>query len=40
MKNSSNDIYINGEYYKNNPDWDAADAKWKVEIIYETSNQQ
>ena len=34
MKNSSNDIYINGEYYKNNPDWDAADAKWKVEIIY------
>ena len=33
MKNSSNDIYINGEYLKNNPDWDIADAKWKVEVI-------
>jgi SAM-dependent methyltransferase len=34
MKNSSNDIYINGEYYKNNPDWDTADAKWKADIVY------
>ena len=34
MKNSSNDIYINGEYFQNNPSWDAADAKWKVDIIY------
>ena len=35
MKNSSNDIYINGEYFKNNPDWDIADAKWKVAVIIE-----
>ncbi len=34
MKNSSNDIYINGEYFKNNPKWDAADATWKVDIVY------
>ncbi len=34
MKNSSNDIYINGEYFKNNPDWDIADAAWKVEILF------
>lgn len=34
MKNSSNDIYIDGKYYQNNPAWDAADATWKVEIIY------
>lgn len=34
MKNSSNDIYLNGEYFSNNPEWDAADAVWKVDIIY------
>lgn len=34
MKNSSNDIYINGEYFKNNPHWDITDAKWKVEIVF------
>lgn len=34
MKVSSNDLYINGEYYKNNPDWDIADAKWKTDVIF------
>lgn len=33
MKQSSNDIYVNGEYFKNNPGWDVADAKWKVDVI-------
>ncbi|MGB4843589.1 MAG: class I SAM-dependent methyltransferase [Ferruginibacter sp.] len=35
MKVSSNDIYINGAYFKNNPDWDVADAIWKVDIIHQ-----
>lgn len=34
MKVSSNDLYVSGEYYKNNPTWDIADAKWKADIIY------
>ena len=34
MKVSSNDLYVNGEYFKNNPGWDIADAKWKVDIIF------
>lgn len=34
MKLSSNDIYVNGEYYHNNPDWDIADAPWKTDIIF------
>jgi SAM-dependent methyltransferase len=34
MKHSSNEIYINGEYYKNNPDWDIADAHWKSDVIF------
>lgn len=33
MINSSNDIYINGEYYRKNPDWDFADSVWKARII-------
>lgn len=33
MKESSNDIYVNGEYYRKNPDWDMADASWKAPII-------
>ncbi len=33
MKYSSNDIYINGEYSRNNPDWSVADAKFKVAHI-------
>lgn len=35
MKLSSNDIYVNGAYFKNNPDWDIADARWKVDVIFE-----
>lgn len=35
MKVSSNDLYVNGEYYKNNPDWDVADASWKMNIVHE-----
>jgi len=31
---SSNDIYVNGQYFSNNPDWDVADAHWKTAIIY------
>jgi len=33
VKQSSNDIYINGEYFGNNPDWDIADASWKTDVI-------
>lgn len=33
MKLSSNDIYVNGEYFSNNPDWDIADADWKTDVI-------
>jgi len=33
MKVSSNDIYVNGEYFNNNPDWDIADARWKTDVI-------
>lgn len=33
MKVSSKDIYINGEYFSNNPDWDIADAAWKTDAI-------
>lgn len=33
MKLSSNDIYVNGEYYSNNPDWDITDARWKTDVI-------
>ena len=35
MKISSDEMYISGAYYKNNPDWDIADAPWKAEIIYQ-----
>ena len=34
MKKSSNDIYINGEYFRNNPTWDIADAEWKTDVIF------
>ena len=33
MKISSNDIYVSGEYYKNNPDWSVTDARWKTDVI-------
>jgi SAM-dependent methyltransferase len=33
VKLSSNDIYVNGEYFKNNPDWDITDARWKTDVI-------
>ena len=35
MKVSSNDMYVNGEYFSNNPDWDIADAQWKTDVIIE-----
>lgn len=35
MEVSSNDLYTNGAYLKNNPDWDMADAKWKAAIIHQ-----
>jgi ubiquinone/menaquinone biosynthesis C-methylase UbiE len=34
MKASSNDMYVGGEYFKNNPDWDIADARWKTDVIF------
>lgn len=34
MKVSSNDMYMSGEYFKNNPDWDIADAPWKTDVIF------
>lgn len=34
MKTSSNEIYLNGEYYKKNPNSGVEDASWKAEIIY------
>ena len=33
MKVSSNDLYTSGEYFKNNPTWDIADAGWKTDVI-------
>jgi SAM-dependent methyltransferase len=30
---NSSDIYIDGTYLKNNPDWGIKDAAWKAEII-------
>lgn len=33
MKLSSNDIYVNGEYFSNNPGWDVTDAPWKTDVI-------
>lgn len=27
-------MYVSGEYYRNNPDWDIADSKWKAEVIH------
>lgn len=33
MQVSSNDMYLNGEYFKNNPEWDVQDAPWKAAII-------
>lgn len=35
MKSSSNEIYVNGEYYNRNPTWDAEYAPWKTGMIYE-----
>jgi len=35
MKVSSNDMYVHGEYFSNNPDWDIADAQWKTDVIIE-----
>lgn len=29
----NSNIYIDGTYYKNNPDWGIKDAKWKADVI-------
>ncbi len=29
-----NDFYTDGEYLKNNPEWDSADAPWKVNQLF------
>jgi SAM-dependent methyltransferase len=34
MKVSSNDLYTDGSYFKNNPTWDAEDSTWKATVIY------
>jgi trans-aconitate methyltransferase len=39
MKVSSNDIYVNGEYFINNPDWDIADAHMKTDVIVDLLNK-
>ena len=39
MKVSSNEIYVNGEYFKNNPEWDIADAGWKTAVILDLLKQ-
>ena len=33
MKHSSDEIYVNGDYLNNNPQWDMQDAPWKAAII-------
>jgi SAM-dependent methyltransferase len=33
MKVSSNDLYINGGYLKNNPTWNTEDSEWKATVI-------
>ena len=35
MKFSSNDLYTDGSYLKNNPTWDFEDSKWKAALIYQ-----
>lgn len=35
MQQSSNNFYINGDYYQNKPTWDIEDSKWKAGIIYD-----
>lgn len=34
MRSSSNDIYTNGEYFKNNPMWGVEDSAWKAGVIH------
>ncbi len=31
---NSNDIYIDGTYFKNNPNWGSDDSGWKAELIF------
>lgn len=33
MRANSNEIYLNGEYFRNNPNWGAEDSTWKAGII-------
>jgi SAM-dependent methyltransferase len=33
MKVSSNDLYVNGGYFKNNPTWNTEDSEWKAGVI-------
>ena len=35
MRSSSNDIYVNGDYFRNNPEWGVKDAAWKSDVIYQ-----
>lgn len=32
---SSGNIYIDGDYLKNNPTWDVEDAPWKADLIFQ-----
>ena len=34
MRASSNDIYVNGEYFMNNPTWNLEDSSWKADVIF------
>ena len=33
MRVSSNEMFINGEYLKKNPDWGVDDSEWKADVI-------
>ena len=39
MEVSSNDLYTDGAYFKNNPTWDIEDSKWKAAVIFNLLQQ-
>lgn len=39
MEVSSNDLYTDGAYFKNNPTWDVEDSKWKAAVIFKLLQQ-
>ena len=38
MQQSSDQLYTNGTYLKNNPDWHQEGSKWKADLVFEFIN--